>query len=84
MSWILCTEKLPEMEEAGELLKKIGIEKRSKECLLSLTDKDNGTKITISKAFLQDGKWHSDSLKWLNASRCNYEIVAWQYLPEPY
>ena len=84
MSWIPCTESLPEMKDAGKIFNKFNIWKRSKECLLTLQDKSNGSKVVVSKAYFQDGKWISDSFEWLKATKCDFEILAWQYLPEPY
>ena len=68
------------MRDAG-ILKKLGINLRSDKCLIVISDgKDQ---IVDNDAELRDGKWHSDTLRWLSAGKKTFEVTHWQPLPKP-
>ena len=78
--WVSVTERLPKMRDAG-ILKKLGINLRSDKCLIVISDgKDQ---IVDNDAELRDGKWHSDTLRWLSAGKKTFEVTHWMPLPEP-
>lgn len=81
--WIPVKDRLPEMHEETGILKKF-VKMRSNEVLVTIKDKNNGSVVTHSGCSLWDGKWHGDIFEWLKATKCNYEVIAWMPLPEPY
>lgn len=80
LRWIPVTKRLPKMRDAG-ILKKLGINLRSAKCLIVISDgKDQ---IVDNDAELRDGKWHSDTLRWLSVGKKTFEVTHWMPLPEP-
>lgn len=79
--WIPTEKQLPEMHDAG-ILKKIGIMQRSDICIITVrVEKEYAVD---NDAELRDGKWHSDLLRFLDAGKKRYEVIAWMPLPESY
>lgn len=77
--WIPVTERLPKMRDAG-ILKKLGINLRSAKCLIVISDgKDQ---IVDNDAELRDGKWHSNTLRWLSVGKKTFEVTHWMPLPK--
>lgn len=77
--WIPVTERLPKMRDAG-ILKKLGINLRSDKCLIVISDgKDQ---IVDNDAELRDGKWHSDTLRWLSVGKKTFDVTHWMPLPK--
>ena len=84
--WITCSERMPEMHDAG-ILKKVGIKQRSKMVYITIEGKRNDgsvERITDAEAELRDGGWYSDTLRWLKAAGKKIEVTAWMPYPEPY
>lgn len=79
--WIPCSKKLPEMHDAGPMMKLLGIKEESKKVEISV--KAGGVSSVIS-GWLRDGKWYSPELNAYVARKMNYEVTAWMPLPEPY
>ena len=79
--WITCNEKLPEMHEAGPMMKLLGIKEESKRVEISV--KSGGVSSVIS-GWLRDGKWYGPDLNAYIARKMNYEVTAWMPLPDPY
>ena len=81
--WIPTSERLPEMHKEDGLLKKFTKE-RSDEVLVTIKDNNNGSVVVHSGCELWDGEWHGDIFRWLEASKCDYTVIAWMPLPEAY
>lgn len=81
--WIPVSERLPEMHKEDGLLKKFTKE-RSDEVLVTIKDNNNGSVVVHSGCELWDGEWHGDIFRWLEASKCDYAVIAWMPLPEAY
>ncbi len=81
--WIPVSKRMPELHEASPLLKKF-VNKVSDEVLVTIEDKKNGTRTVSSQCYLWDNLWHGDIFDWLKASKCDFEIIAWMPLPQPY
>lgn len=81
--WIPVSERLPEMNKEDGLLKKFTKE-RSDEVLVTIKDNNNGSVVVHSGCELWDGEWHGDIFRWLEASKCDYTVIAWMPLPEAY
>lgn len=81
LPWIPCSKKLPEMHDAGPMMKLLGIKEESKKVEISV--KSGGVSLVIS-GWLRDGKWYSPYLNAYVARKMNYEVTAWMPLPEPY
>lgn len=79
--WIPCSKKLPEMHDAGPMMKLLGIKEESKRVEISV--KAGGVSSVIS-GWLRDGKWYSPDLNAYVARKMNYEVTAWMPLPDPY
>lgn len=73
---------LPEMHDAG-ILKRLGIKMTSDQCFATILC-DDGTRIVDVSAHLRDGKWHTDTGRWINVSGHKSEVVAWMPVIEPY
>lgn len=73
---------LPEMQDAG-ILKSLGIKMISDQCFATILC-DDGTRIVDVSAHLRDGKWHTDTGRWINVSGHKSEVVAWMPVIEPY
>jgi len=73
---------LPEMHDAG-ILKSLGIKMTSDRCFATILC-DDGTRIVEVSAHLRDGKWHTDTGRWINVSGHKSEVVAWMPVIEPY
>ena len=73
---------LPEMHDAG-ILKSLGIKMTSDRCFATILY-DDGTRIVDVSAHLRDGKWHTDTGRWINVSGHKSEVVAWMPVIEPY
>ena len=74
--WIPCSERLPEEKDSG-ILKKLGIEKKSKDVLATVEVK--GERMTAT-AWTHDGTWD-----WkMKHAFPDYKIIAWMPMPEPY
>lgn len=73
---------LPEMHDAG-ILKRLGIKMTSDRCFATILC-DDGTRIVDVSAHLRDGKWHTDTGRWINVSGHKSEVVAWMPVIEPY
>lgn len=73
---------LPEMHDAG-ILKSLGIKMISDQCFATILC-DDGTRIVDVSAHLRDGKWHTDTGRWINVSGHKSEVVAWMPVIEPY
>lgn len=73
---------LPVMHDAG-ILKRIGVNEKSKDCIVTLLFND-GTRLIDEKASLRDGEWYSDTGRWLIAGGMECKVIAWMYYPEPY
>ena len=69
------------MHEETGILKRF-VSRRSEEVLVTIKDRKHDKLIVHSKCELWDGKWHGDIFAWLEASKCDYEVTAWQPLPE--
>jgi len=85
--WIPCSKKLPEMHDAGRILKEVGIKQRSEMVYITIEEKRNDggvERITDADAELRDGEWYSDTLRWLKAAGKKIEVTAWMPYPEPY
>ena len=74
--WIPCSERLPDEKDAG-ILKKLGIEKRSEDVLVTVEVK--GERMTVT-ACTYDGKWDWN----MKYAFPDYKVIAWMPLPEPY
>lgn len=81
LPWVPCSKKLPEMHDAGPMMKLLGIKEESKKVEISV--KAGGVSSVIS-GWLQDGKWYSPDLNAYVARKMNYEVMAWMPLPDPY
>ena len=79
--WIPCSKKLPEMHDAGPMMKLLGIKEESKRVEISV--KSGGVSSVIS-GWLRDGKWYGPDLNAYIARKISYEVTAWMPLPEPY
>ena len=75
--WIPCSERLPEEEDAGILLKKLGIKKNSDYVIATVEVK--GKRMTVT-ACTHDGAWY---WKMRNAFP-DFKVTAWMPLPKPY
>lgn len=73
---------LPEMHDA-RILKRLGIKMISDQCFVTILC-DDGTRIVDVSAHLRDGKWHTDTGRWINVSGHKSEVVAWMPVIEPY
>ena len=80
-AWIPCNEKLPEMYEVGELLKKFGVKEMSKPVNITVKSKKGNI---VSNGVLIDGKWTGRILNYTDSEDTAYEVVAWMPYPEPY
>lgn len=76
MSWVPCSERLPEEKDAG-ILKKLGTEKMSEYVLATVEVK--GERMTVT-ACTYDGKWNWD----MKYAFPDFKVVAWMPLPEPW
>lgn len=79
--WIPCSERLPDMHDAG-ILKKLGIKEQSNKCIITVAHETES--VVDNDAWLNDGKWYSDYLRFLEAGKKPFEVTAWMPLPEPY
>ena len=79
--WIPCSEKLPEMHDAG-ILKRLGILERSDKCLITIAV--DGEATVDNNAELRDRAWHSDFLRYLKNADKPFKVTAWMPLPKPY
>ena len=76
ISWIPCSERLPEEKDAG-ILKKLGTDKKSE--LVLATVEVKGERMTVT-ACTHDGKWEWN----MKYAFPNFKVVAWMPLPKPY
>ena len=76
ISWIPCSERLPEEKDAG-ILKKLGTNKKSE--LVLATVEVKGERMTVT-ACTHDGKWEWN----MKYAFPNFKVVAWMPLPKPY
>lgn len=74
--WTPCSEGLPEEKDAG-IIKKLGVEKRSEDVLVTVEVK--GERMTVT-ACTYDGKWEWD----MKYTFPDFKVVAWMPMPEPY
>ena len=79
--WISVEDRLPEMYDAG-ILKKIGIMQRSRKVIAAISDGKEW--IVDNNAELRDGKWYSDTIRFLEAGKKQFKVTHWMPLPEPY
>ena len=79
--WIDVNDRMPEEHDAG-VLKMLGIEKRSDKCIVTITD--GTTSIVDNDAETRDGNWHSDVIRFLQAGKKEFSVIAWMPLPKPY
>lgn len=78
--WISVDDRLPEMYDAG-ILKKIGIMQRSRKVIAAISDGKEW--IVDNNAELRDGKWYSDTIRFLEAGKKQFKVTHWMPLPEP-
>ena len=78
--WISVEDRLPEMYDAG-ILKKIGIMQRSRKVIAAISDGKEW--IVDNNAELRDGKWYSDTIRFLEAGKKQFKVTHWMPLPEP-
>ena len=76
ISWIPCSERLPEEKDAG-ILKKLGTDKKSE--LVLATVEVKGERMTVT-ACTHDGKWEWN----MKYAFPDFKVVAWMPLPKPY
>ena len=76
ISWIPCSERLPEEKDAG-ILKKLGTNKKSE--LVLATVEVKGERMTVT-ACTHDGKWEWN----MKYAFPDFKVVAWMPLPKPY
>lgn len=79
--WIPCNKKLPEMHDAGPMMKLLGIKEKSERVEISV--KVGGVNSVID-GWLLDGKWYGPDINAYVARKINYEVTAWMPIPEPY
>lgn len=73
--WIKCSERLPEMHDAGAF-KVAGQRLRSEGCLVTV---ECGGRRFVGRLALVDGKWENVPFRSMGAT-----VIAWMPWPEPF